>query len=41
LRIKEGKTKVPQEKMEELIEAYLRVIRELWKRVDQLEIKEG
>jgi predicted nucleotidyltransferase len=41
LRIKEGKTKVSQEKMEELIETYLRVIRELWKRVDQLEIKEG
>jgi predicted nucleotidyltransferase len=40
LRIREGKIKAPQDKMEELVEQYMRVIREVWKRVDQLEIKE-
>jgi len=40
LRFKEGKTKSPREEGEELVEQYLQAIRELWKKVDQLEIKE-
>jgi len=41
LRIKEGKAKVQRDTMEGIIERYLRTVREVWKRVDQLEIKEG
>jgi predicted nucleotidyltransferase/uncharacterized protein (UPF0335 family) len=40
LRIKEGKDKAGREHMETLIERYLRTIREIWKRVDELKIKE-
>jgi len=42
LRIKEGKAKAPpQDKMKDLVERYLQAIREVWKRVDELEIKEA
>lgn len=40
LRIKEGRGKTPREEMEAIIGRYLRTIREVWKRVDELEIKE-
>lgn len=40
LRIKEGKAKVRRDEMEGIIERYLQAIRDVWKRVDQLEIKE-
>jgi predicted nucleotidyltransferase len=40
LRVKEGTVKVPREKMEGIVERYMQAIREVWKRVDQLEIKE-
>jgi predicted nucleotidyltransferase len=41
LRVKEGKVKPRREEMEGIVERYLRAIRELWKTVDRLEIKEG
>jgi len=41
LRVREGKVKPRREEMEEVVERYLRAIRELWKTVDRLEIKEG
>ena len=41
LKVKEGKIKARREQMEGIIEKYLREIRDLWKTVDQLEIKEG
>ncbi|NIO04996.1 MAG: hypothetical protein GTN74_10380 [Proteobacteria bacterium] len=41
LRVKEGTVKLPREKMEETVEVYMRTIREIWKRVDQLEMEEG
>jgi hypothetical protein len=41
LRVKEGTLKLPREKMEETVEMYMRTIREVWKRVDQLEMEEG
>jgi len=42
LRLKEGKAKLPPRgEMERLMERYLRAIRELWKKVDQLEVEEG
>jgi predicted nucleotidyltransferase/uncharacterized protein (UPF0335 family) len=40
LRIKEGRDKVSREHMEATIGRYLRTIREVWKKVDELEIKE-
>jgi len=40
LRIKEGKDKAGREDLAKLIERYLQTIREIWKRVDELEIKE-
>lgn len=40
LRIKEGMDKTPREEMEAIVERYLQTIREVWKRVDELEIKE-
>jgi predicted nucleotidyltransferase len=41
LKIRGGKAKVPREQMEALVERYLTVIRDLWKAVDQLEVKEA
>jgi predicted nucleotidyltransferase len=41
LRVKEGKIKARREQMEGIVEKYLQEIRDLWKAVDQLEIKEG
>ena len=40
LRVREGKAKPRREQMEGIVEKYLQAIRELWKNVDQLEIKE-
>ncbi len=40
-RVREGKVKMSRDKLEELVERYLHAVRELWKKVDQLEIKEG
>jgi len=40
LRIKEGRDKTPRDEMEAIIERYLRTIRDVWKKVDELEIKE-
>jgi len=39
-KIREGKIKIRREEMEGIVERYLQAIREIWKRVDQLEIKE-
>ncbi len=39
-KIREGKIKMRREEMEGIVERYLPAIREIWKRVDQLEIKE-
>jgi predicted nucleotidyltransferase len=41
LRVREGKVKVRHDEMEAIVEKYLEAIRELWKTVDQLEVKEG
>jgi predicted nucleotidyltransferase len=41
LRIKEGKGRVHGEAMEGLMERYLKAVREVWKRADQLVIEEG
>jgi hypothetical protein len=41
LRVRQGKTKPRHDEMEGIVEKYLGAIRELWKTVDQLEIKEG
>jgi predicted nucleotidyltransferase len=41
LRVREGKVKLGHDEMEGIIEKYLEAIRELWKTVDQLEVKEG
>jgi predicted nucleotidyltransferase len=41
LRVRQGKTKPRHDEMEGIIQKYLGAIRELWKTVDQLEIKEG
>ena len=40
LRIKEGKVKARRDEMERIVERYLEAIRDLWKIVDQLEVKE-
>jgi len=40
LRMKEGKIKARRDEMEGIVERYLREIRDLWKSVDHLEIKE-
>lgn len=41
LKIRKGKVKARRDEMEGILERYLGAIRELWKHVDQLEIKEG
>ena len=41
LRVREGKVKARHDEMEAIVEKYLGAIRELWKTVDQLEVKEG
>jgi predicted nucleotidyltransferase len=41
LRVKEGKVKARRSEIEGILEKYLQAIRELWKNVDQLEIREG
>ena len=41
LRVREGKVKARHDEMEAIVEKYLEAIRELWKTVDQLEVKEG
>ena len=41
LKIREGKVKARRNEIEGILERYLGAIRELWRHVDQLEIKEG
>lgn len=41
LDLREGSVKAHRDQMEEIVERYMKAIRDLWKRVDQLEIKEG
>jgi predicted nucleotidyltransferase len=41
LSVREGKAKPRHDEMEGILEKYLEEIRELWKTVDQLEVKEG
>jgi len=41
LRVREGRVKVRHDEMEAIVEKYLEAVRELWKTVDQLEVKEG
>lgn len=41
LRVREGKVKARHDEMGTIVEKYLEAIRELWKTVDQLEVKEG
>jgi len=41
LRVREGTTKPRGDEMELIIEKYLGAIRDLWKAIDQLEVKEG
>lgn len=41
LRVREGKVKARHDEMGTIVEKYLGAIRELWKTVDQLEVKEG
>jgi predicted nucleotidyltransferase len=40
LRIKQGTTKVPRDTLEERVDQYMRAIRDLWKSIDTLEVKE-
>ena len=41
LRVREGTVKPRRDEMERIVEKYLGAIRDLWKTVDQLEVKEG
>lgn len=41
LRVREGKVKPRRDEMERIVDKYLGAIRDLWKTVDQLEVKEG
>lgn len=40
LRVREGKVKARRDEMQRIVEGYLGAIRELWKIVDRLEVKE-
>ena len=41
LKVRQGKGKLERDAMEGMIERYLKAVQELWKQVDQLEIKEA
>ena len=41
LKVRQGKGKIQHDAMEGMIERYLKAVQELWKKVDQLEIKEA
>jgi len=41
LKVREGTTKPRRDEMERIVEKYLGAIRDLWKTVDQLQVKEG